>query len=116
MILGKPVHAHISALPKGIVCLPWASNQNTSQKTVNYALALKNYSRNRKERSMKRFCEVEGYDYGKFLQYSRQGQKEYSVLKEADECQRESGGFIPLVVDGSSDRGLSMRQREGEIH
>lgn len=64
--------------------------------TINYAFALKNYSQNGKGRSMKKFCEDEGYDYGKFLQYSRHGQKEYSVLKEADERQRESGGFIPL--------------------
>ena len=89
-----------------------------SGKRVNssYMLALKNYSRNGKGRSMKRFCEEEWYGYVKFLQYSRHGQKEYSVLKEADERQRESGGFIPLVVDGSPDRGLGMRQREGEIH
>ena len=78
--------------------------------TVNYALALKNYSRNGKGRSMKRFCEEEGYDYGKFLQYSRHGQKKYSVLKEADKRQQESGGFIPLVVDGSPERGLGVAE------
>lgn len=33
---------------------------------------------------MKKFCEEEGYDYEKFMQYSRRGQKEYSALKEAD--------------------------------
>lgn len=84
--------------------------------TINFALALKNNGRNGKGRLMKRFCEEDGYDYGKFIQYSRHGQKEYSVLKEADVRQRESGGFIPLVADGSPDRGLGMRQREGEIH
>lgn len=39
--------------------------------TINYAFALKNYSQNGKGRSMKKFCEDEGYDYDKFLQYSR---------------------------------------------
>lgn len=43
--------------------------------TINYALALKNYSRNGKGRSMKKFCEDEGYDYDKFLRYSRRGRK-----------------------------------------
>ena len=51
---------------------------------VNYAFALKNYQQNGRGRSMKKFCEEEGYDYEKFMQYSRRGQKEYSVLKEAD--------------------------------
>ena len=27
---------------------------------------------------MKKFCDEGGYDYEKFMQYSRQGQKEYS--------------------------------------
>lgn len=70
--------------------------------TINYAFALKNYSQNGKGRSMKKFCEDEGYDYDKFLQYSRRGQKEFSVLKEADEQQRDAGKFVQLVVDGVS--------------
>ena len=41
-------------------------------------------------------------------QRALQGQKEYSVLKEADERQ-SSGGFIPLVVDGAPEGGLSIR-------
>ena len=48
---------------------------------VNYAFALKNYQQNGRGRSMKKFCEEEGYDYEKFMRYSRRGQKEYSVLK-----------------------------------
>lgn len=51
---------------------------------VNYAFALKNYQQNGRGCSMKKFCEEEGYDYEKFMQYSRRGQKEYSVLKDAD--------------------------------
>lgn len=75
--------------------------------TINYAFALKNYSQNGRGRSMKKFCEDEGYDYNKFMQYSRRGQKEYSVLKEADE-QQTTGKFIPLVVEGSPGRSLGI--------
>ena len=42
------------------------------------------------------------------MRYSRRGQKEYSVLKEADERQ-SSGGFIPLVVDGAPEGVLGIR-------
>lgn len=76
--------------------------------TINYAFALKQYNQNGRGRSMKKFCEEEGYDYEKFMQYSRRGQKEYSVLKEADERQL-SGGFIPLVVDRMPEGGLGIR-------
>ena len=50
---------------------------------------------------MKKFCEEE-YDHEKFMQYSRRGQKEYSVLKDADSRQT-SDKFIPLVVDGPAE-------------
>ena len=75
--------------------------------TINYAFALKHYNQNGRGRSMKKFCDEEGYDYEKFMQYSRRGQKEYSVLKEADE--RQSGGFIPLIVDGTPEGALGIR-------
>lgn len=76
--------------------------------TINYAFALKRYNQNGRGRSMKKFCEEEGYDYEKFMQYSRRGQKEYSVLKEADERQSQ-GGFIPLVVDSAPEGALGIR-------
>ena len=44
--------------------------------TINYAFALKHYNQNGRGRSMKRFCEEEGYDYEKFMRYSRRGQKD----------------------------------------
>ena len=47
---------------------------------VNYAFALKNYQQNGRGRSMKKFCEEEGYDYEKIMQYSRRGQKEYRLM------------------------------------
>lgn len=74
---------------------------------VNYAFALKNYQQNGRGRSMKKFCEEEGYDYEKFMQYSRRGQKEYSVLKEAD-ARQTSDKFIPLVVDGPAENVLGI--------
>ncbi len=36
--------------------------------TINYAFALKHYNQNGCGRSMKKFCEEEGYDYEKFMQ------------------------------------------------
>lgn len=74
---------------------------------VNYAFALKNYQQNGRGRSMKKFCEEEGYDYEKFMQYSRRGQKEYSVLKEAD-ARQTSDKFIPLAVDGPAENVLGI--------
>lgn len=76
---------------------------------MNYALALKNYRVNGGGRSMRKFCEDEGYDYNKFMQYSRRGQKELSVLKEADAAQ-SGGGFVPLEITGSSSVGLGVAE------
>lgn len=74
---------------------------------VNYAFALKNYQQNGRGRSMKKFCEEKGYDYEKFMLYSRRCQKEYSVLKEAD-ARQTSDKFIPLVVDGPAESILGI--------
>ena len=95
---------------------------------VNYAFALKNYQQNGRGRSMKKFCEEEGYDYEKFMQYSRRGQKEYSVLKEAD-ARQTSDKFNPLVVDGPAEsvlgildvrvrftNGMELSQSEGDLN
>ncbi len=76
--------------------------------TINYAFALKNYNQNGRGRSMKQFCEEEGYDYDKFMRYSRKGQKELSVLKEADERQSRDK-FIPLVVDTQESVALGIK-------
>lgn len=95
---------------------------------VNYAFALKNYQQNGRGRSMKKFCEEEGYDYEKYMQYSRRGQKEYSVLKEAD-ARQTSDKFIPLVVDGPAEsvlgildvrvrftNGMELSQSDGDLN
>lgn len=95
---------------------------------VNYAFALKNYQQNGRGRSMKKFCEEEWYDYEKFMQYSRRGQKEYSVLKEAD-ARQTSDKFIPLVANGPAEsvlgilevrvrftNGMELSQSEGDLN
>ena len=78
------------------------------EQPINYAFALKNYNQNGRGRSMKRFCEEDGYGYEKFTQYARCGQNEYNVLKKADGLQ-SSSGFIPLVVDRASEGNLGIR-------
>ena len=74
--------------------------------TINYAFALKHYNQNGRGRSMKKFSEEEGYDYEKFMQYSRRGQKEYSVLKKADERQspERSIDLLDLLKDSIHQR------------
>ena len=95
---------------------------------VSYAFALKNYQQNGRGRLMKQFCEEEEYDYEKIMQYSRRGQIEYNVLKEAD-ARQTSDKFIPLVVDGLSEsvlgildvrvrftNGMELSQSEGDLN
>ena len=82
---------------------------NQESTGVNYSLALKNYNQNGRGRSMRKFCEDEGYDYNKFMQYARKGQKELSVLKDADANQSESS-FIPLVVESGSSGALGIAE------
>ena len=77
---------------------------------------------------MRKFCEDEGYDYNKFMQYARKGQKELSVLKDADANQSESS-FIPLVVESGSSgvlgiaevrvrftNGMELIQSDGDVN
>lgn len=82
---------------------------NQESTGVNYSLALKNFNQNGRGRSMRKFCEDEGYDYNKFMQYARKGQKELSVLKDADANQSESS-FIPLVVESGSSGALGIAE------
>lgn len=101
---------------------------NQESTGVNYSLALKNFNQNGRGRSMRKFCEDEGYDYNKFMQYARKGQKELSVLKDADANQSESS-FIPLVVESGSSgvlgiaevrvrftNGMELIQSDGDVN
>ena len=81
-----------------------------NESPVNYAFALKQYKMYGRGRSMKKFCEDEGYDYDKFARYSRKGQKELSILKEADDAQSQKSGFIPVVLDTSAESVLSISE------
>lgn len=58
--------------------------QNKSSVVVNYSLALKNYNQSSRGRSMRKFYDDEGYDYNKFMQYTRKGQNEVSILMEVE--------------------------------
>ena len=80
-----------------------------SSLVVSYSIALKNYNQNGRGRSMRKFCEDEGYDYNKFMQFARKGQKELSVLMDADSNQSESS-FIPLVVESGSSGALGIAE------
>lgn len=44
--------------------------------SVDYAAALRQYNKYGRGRSMKKFCEDEGYDYWKFCKLAREGQIE----------------------------------------
>lgn len=83
-----------------------------NETTVNYAFALKHYKQYGAGRSMKKFCDDEGYDYDKFMRYSRKGEKALSVLKEADcnEDKSKGAGFIPVVLDGAPGSGLGVSE------
>ena len=80
-----------------------------SSPVVSYSMALKNYNQNGRGRSMRKFCEDEGYDYNKFMLFARKGQKELSVLMDADSNQSESP-FIPLVVESGSSGALGIAE------
>lgn len=59
--------------------------------TINYAFALKHYNQNGRGRSMKKFCEEEGYDYEKLMQYSRRGQKDSASSRRLTIASRLAG-------------------------
>jgi len=78
--------------------------------TVDYAAALRQYSRYGRGRSMKKFCEDEGYDYWKFCKLARGVQFYMSNTREGQlEMGAKSGmsgtdiksGFIEISPDGT---------------
>lgn len=62
--------------------------------SVDYAATLRQYSHYDRGRSMRKFCEYEGYDYWKFCKYARSGQSEMSV---------KIGGEAPGVIEVKPD-------------
>jgi len=77
------------------------NNQTTQTATqagaVDYAAALRQYSRYGRGRSMRKFCEDEGYDYWKFCKLAREGQAEMSTKSGTD----DKPGFIEINPDGT---------------
>lgn len=58
------------------------TNQTTvspKAESVDYAAALRHYSRYGRGRSMRKFSEDEGHDYWKFCKYARSGQAELNI-------------------------------------
>ena len=63
---------------------------------VDYAEALRQYNRYGRGRSMKKFCEDEGYDYWKFCKLARDGQIDLNARSGEDKP-----GFVEVKPDGA---------------
>ena len=63
---------------------------------VDYAAALRQYNRYGRGRSMKKFCEDEGYDYWKFCKLAREGQIDLKARTGDDKP-----GFVEVKPDGA---------------
>ena len=74
----------------------------TQSGTVDYAAALRQYNRYGHGRSMKKFCEDEGYDYWKFCKLAREGQIEMGTKSGAD----RRPGFIEVNPDGTQSPAM----------
>ncbi len=66
---------------------------------MDYA-ALRQYNKYGRGRSMRKFCEDEGYDYWKFCRLAREGQIELESKSGAD----KKPGFVEVAPDGTRDR------------
>ena len=69
---------------------------------VDYAAALRQYNRYGRSRSMKKFCEDEGYDYWKFCKLAREGQIEMGAKSGTD----RRPGFIEVNPDGTQSPAM----------
>ncbi len=70
--------------------------------TVDYTAALRQFRQFGRGRSMRQFCEDEGYDYKKFCKFSRCGAREQDIqLNKLEDRQPDNvtGGFIPIEVE-----------------
>ena len=70
---------------------------------VDYAAALRQYNKYGRGRSMKKFCEDEGYDYWKFCKLAREGQAEMDAKSGTD----NRPGFIEVNPDGTQSPAMS---------
>ena len=82
------------------------TNNQTLQPTahpggVDYAAALRQYNRYGHGRSMKKFCEDEGYDYWKFCKLAREGQLDRNT-RTGD----AKPGFVEVNPDGTQSPAM----------
>ncbi len=68
---------------------------------VDYTMALRQYHQFGHGRSMRKFCEDEGYDYEKFCRTSRRGLKELDIQVKKLSEKKSAPGFIALEVEDS---------------
>ncbi len=76
------------------------AQESAQSGVVDYAAALRQYHRYGLGRSMKKFCEEEGYDYWKFCKLSREGQSEMDAKIIAD----KHPVFIEVNPDGRTQK------------
>lgn len=69
----------------------------TQSGAVDYAAALRQYNKYGRGRSMKKFCEDEGYDYWRFCKLAREGQ----IEMESKAGTFGHPGFIEVNPDGT---------------
>lgn len=108
------------------------TNNQTSPATqsgaVDYAAALRQYNRYGHGRSMKKFCEDEGYDYWKFCKLARDGQIDLNVRSGEDKprfVEVKSDGAVAQVVQEEPmkvceirirfNNGLVLSRRGGDV-
>lgn len=80
------------------------AQESAQSGVVDYAAALRQYHRYGRGRSMKKFCEDEGYDYWKFCKLAREGQSEMDAKIIADKH--------PVFIEVNPDVPQSSVQRD----
>ena len=77
---------------------------------VDYAAAYRQFMYYGKDRSLKKFCEDEDYDYGKLQRYSRK--LFWSKHTKLSESEVEESRFMPIVLDGQQTAGVPSDSQE----
>ena len=80
------------------------AQESAQSGVVDYAAALRQYHRYGRGRSMKKFCEDEGYDYWKFCKLAREVQSEMDAKNIADKH--------PVFIEVNPDGTQSSVQRD----
>ena len=90
------------------------------ESTINYAFALKNYQQNGKGRSMRQFCDEEGYDYEVHAVYPQGSEG----AQHSEGCGRASGDGQVHTVGGcltgierawNPGRPSALHERDGAV-